>query len=751
MPAKGKIDRIFLLPALPPHFLMVKQKKMKRIFLALLFLNALSVFSQSKLSKNDSLLTDSFYTLAPASVRAVRADENAPFSKSNLTKKDIKLLNQGVDLPFVLGNTPSVVTHSDAGNGIGYTGIRIRGTDATRINITLNGIPFNDAESQGTFFVNLPDFVSSSSSIQVQRGVGTSSNGTAAFGASVNISTLETEKEKYLELNNSIGSFNTRKHTLKFSTGTRKGFFLSGRLSSIQSDGFIDRASSDLKAFYVSTGYSKDSNSIIRLNIFSGKEKTYQAWYGISEKDLLAGNRRVNYAGTEKPGSPYENETDNYQQTHYQFFWEKALRSSSRLSTAFFMTRGKGYYEQFKADENYSKYGLTPPVQNGIPITTADFIRQLWLDNYFYGNTTTLSLKKNKTDWTLGGSFSHYLGNHFGKLIWSSKSSLTPHTWYQNKATKNDGAIFVKQQSKINSNWVLFYDLQIRTVNYTIDGFRNNPTLKVNSSYFFFNPKVGITYRKQSWKSFLSYSRGAKEPNRDDFEAGAAQLPRPEKLGDLEIGIEKKTKRYQAGLTFYYMHYKDQLVLTGKINDVGAYTRTNIPNSSRAGLEAEGELTITNWLNTGGNFTWSRNRIKNVEEYIDDYDNGGQVVKKYTRSTLAFSPSFVANHFIRITPIKNLETNFSSRYVSSQFLDNTSNSARMLKAFLVNDLRASYSWSFKRIKEVLLIGQINNLFNKKYEPNGYTFSYIYGGSLVTENYYFPMANRNFMLTLNFKF
>jgi iron complex outermembrane receptor protein len=751
MPAKGKIKSIFLLPAFPPHFLMVKQKKMKRIFLALLFLHTHAAFSQSKQNRIDSLPADSFYMLAPASVRAVRADENAPFSKSNLTKKDINLLNQGVDLPSVLGSLPSVVIHSDAGNGIGYTGLRIRGTDATRINITLNGIPFNDAESQGTFFVNLPDFISSASSIQVQRGVGTSSNGAGAFGASVNISTLEREKEKYIELNNSIGSFNSRKHTLKFSTGTRKGFFISGRLSSIQSDGFIDRARSDLKAFYVSTGYSKDSNSIIRLNIFSGKEKTYQAWYGISETDLLAGNRRINYAGTEKPGSPYENETDNYQQTHYQFFWEKALRTSSRLSTAFFITRGKGYYEQYKADQKYSTYGLTPPLQNGVPITTADFIRQLWLDNYFYGNTTTLSFKKNKTDWTLGGTISHYLGNHFGKLIWSSNSPLTPYTWYQNKATKKENALFVRQQSKINSNWVLFYDLQFRAVNYTIDGFRNNPTLHVNASYLFFNPKVGITYRKQNWKSFLSYSRGAKEPNRDDFEAGVAQLSRPEKLGDLEIGVEKKTKRYQASLTFYYMHYKDQLVLTGKINDVGAYTRTNIPQSSRTGVEVEGELVITNWLKTGGNFTWSRNRIKNLEEYIDDYDNGGQVIKKYGRSALAFSPSLVTNHFIRITPFKNFETNFSSRYVSSQFLDNTSNSYRILKAFLVNDLRTSYSWSSKRIKEVLLIGQINNIFNRKYEPNGYTFSYIYGGSLITENYYFPMANRNFMLTLNLKF
>ena len=750
MPAKGKIDSIFLKPAFPLHFLIEKQKKMKRILIALLLCNTQSIFCQSQSAKLDSLPIDSFYTLAPASVRAIRVGENAPFPKTNLTKKNLQLLNQGVDLPFILSNTPSVVIHSDAGNGVGYTGIRIRGTDATRINVTLNGIPFNDAESQGTFFVNLPDFISSASSIQVQRGVGTSSNGTGAFGASINISTLETEKEKYLEFNNSIGSFNTRKHTLKFGTSAKKGFYVSGRLSSIQSDGFIDRAGSNLYAFYITTGYAKDTNSTLRLNIFSGKEKTYQAWYGISEVDLLAGNRRVNYAGTEKPGSPYENETDNYTQTHYQLFWEKSIRPTTHFSTAIFLTRGKGYYEQYKADERYTKYGLTPPLVNGIPITTADFIRQLWLDNYFYGNTSTLSIEKNKSAWALGITLTNYQGSHFGKLIWSSKNNLTPHTWYNHTASKTDAALFIKQQTKLNSNWTLFYDLQLRNATYHIDGFRDNPTLKVNTSYTFFNPKAGITYRKQSWKVLMSYSRGAKEPNRDDFEAGATQLPKPEKLGDLELGLEKKKKQYQVGITFYHMQYKDQLVLTGKINDVGAYTRINISHSSRVGIELESEITITKKMHTGGNITFSRNQVKELKEFIDDYDNGGQIEKSYSRSSLAFSPSVVANHFIRWEPIKKMELLFNSRYVSAQFLDNTANTNRMLNSFFAQDLRASYSCSSKHVKEVLLIGQINNLFGVQYEPNGYTYSYFYGGSLVTENYYFPMAGRNYMLTLNIK-
>jgi iron complex outermembrane receptor protein len=724
---------------------------MKRIFFTVSLLKVLTVIGQITPNQIDSLPTDSFYTLAPAAVRAVRVSENTPFTKTNLTSQSLKLLNQGADLPFVLANTPSVVVHSDAGNGVGYTGLRIRGTDATRINITLNGIPFNDAESQGTFFVNLPDFTSSASSIQIQRGVGTSSNGTGAFGASINISTAETENEKYIKLNNSIGSFNTQKHTLQFSTGLQHGFYASGRLSAVESDGFIDRASSNLKSFYFSTGYTTNKRSSIRMNIFSGKEKTYQAWYGVSQTDLRAGNRTINYAGMEKSGSPYQNETDNYRQTHYQLFLEHKNKQGLRFSTAFFLTRGKGYYEQYKADETYQKYGLPAPLINGTLQLKSDFIRQLWLDNYFYGNNTTLSAQKNNTEWTLGTTFTRYEGNHYGKVIWASNSSITPHTWYRHDAQKNEAALFFKQQTKWKNNWFLFYDLQVRQVNYAINGFRDNPTLQVNSSYTFFNPKIGITYRYRNWKAYLSWGAGAKEPNRDDFEAGVTQKPRPEKLSDLEIGVEKKTNHSYTGITIYHLQYKDQLVLTGKINDVGAYTRVNIPRSSRTGIEAVAEVTLAKWLRTGGNLTLSQNRVWNLIEFIDDYDNGGQLQKKYPSSTLAFSPTLTANHFIRVQPTRQLEVNLQSRYTSAQYLDNTSNKDRMLSAFFVQDLSASYHWKTKKIKEILFIAQLNNLLNTRYEPNGYTFSYIYNRSLTTENYYYPMAGRNIMFTLNFSF
>lgn len=723
---------------------------MKRLFIVLVGLINQVSFAQ-ELVRKDSIQSDSFYTLSPVSIRAIRAGENSPFTRTNLSKKQIQLANQGTDLPFLLNNTPSLVANSDAGNGIGYTGMRIRGTDATRVNITLNGIPFNDAESQGTFFVNLPDFSSSASSIQIQRGVGTSSNGTGAFGASVNISTVETEKEKYLALNNSIGSFGSRKHTLQFGTGQHKGFYLSGRLSSIVSDGFIDRASSNLRSFHVGAGYSKDSNSILRLYIFSGKEKTYQAWYGIRESDLLQGNRTINYAGTEAPGLPYENETDNYHQTHYQLFWEKNNNKNTHFSTAYFLTRGKGYYEQYKANERFTKYGLTPPTLNGVAIERSDFIRQLWLDNYFFGNNSTLQIEKNNTEWTIGTTLSQYQGDHYGKVIWSSINRTNyQHTWYNNKATKLEGALYVKQQTKVQENFYLYYDLQVRTIHYRINGFRNNPSLFVDNNYIFFNPKFGITYRKDGWRAYASFSSGAKEPNRDDFEAGITTQPLPEKLNDLELGIEKKTKKFTTAITLYDMRYKNQLILTGKINDVGAYTRTNVPISQRLGIELEAAFSINKWLTTGGNMSLSRNTVKNLEEYIDDYDNGGQLKKMYDRSTLAFSPATVLNHFITIASAKRIEASLFSRYVSRQFMDNTANLHRSLDPFFVQDLRVHYLLAVKGLGKVTLVAQVNNITNTKYEPNGYTFSYFVGGAIETENYFFPMAGRNFLFSINIK-
>lgn len=688
---------------------------------------------------------DSFYLLSPVEVRSIRVGDKAPFSRTNITSKEIRALNLGQDLPFLLNQTPSVVVNSDAGNGVGYTGIRIRGTDATRINITLNGIPFNDAESQGTFFVDLPDFASSTGSIQVQRGVGSSSNGAGSFGGSINFSTNELHRDPSWEFNNSFGSFNTWKNTIKTSSGLiGNHFFTDLRLSRISSDGFIDRASSDLQSLHFTTGWLNDKTQL-RFNIFSGKEKTYQAWYGISESDLRAGNRTVNYAGTEKPGSPYDNESDNYWQDHYQFFINHAGGGAFSWNTAFFMTNGKGYYEQYKADEPYSKYGVTGPG------ATDDFIRQLWLKNRFYGNIYALHYKKKKTEATLGGSFTQYDGHHFGKLKWSAHGFTGNDTWYYLNADKYDANVYLKQSTALNDHWSLFYDLQYRYVNYAIEGFRDNPDLHIRNRWHFFNPKAGISYQTNGWKGFLSYSRTSHEPNRDDFEAGVDQQPKPEKLQDVEASVERTQGKLKWSATLYYMRYKDQLVLTGQINDVGAYTRTNIPQSYRAGIELQGGYRISRQWDVQGNVTLSRNKVLHFTEYIDDYDNGDQQLRAYASPDIAFSPAITGAATLNWQASPVFAVSFPAKYVSRQYLDNTQHKDRSLDPFYVQDLRMTYTLLKKKTKEWVLTGQVGNLFNNKYEPNGYTYNYISGGQLSVNNYYFPMAGINYMIALNLKF
>lgn len=690
---------------------------------------------------------DSFYTLSPVEVKAVRAAENAPVTRTNISKKEIAKMNLGQDIPFLLNQTASVVIHSDAGNGVGYTGIRIRGTDATRINVTLNGIPFNDAESQGTFFVDLPDFSSSTGSIQVQRGVGTSSNGAGAFGASINFSTNEVNKTAYLEFNNSFGSFNTLKNTLRAGTGLIKKFSADLRLSQIRSDGFIDRATSRLRSYYFSTAYQGKKNGL-RLNIFSGNEKTYQAWYGVSAADLAAGNRTVNYAGTEKPGAPYENETDNYTQTHYQLFFNQVIRPRIHFTTAVFLTRGKGYYEQYKAGRDFAEFGLPYPVNGNDTIFESDFVRQLWLDNYFYGNIFSLHYRDVRTEATLGGSLTRYDGNHFGKVIWASQAAITPRKWYDLDARKTDFTIYLREQTRVKEHWSFYYDLQYRHVNYRIEGFRDNPGLYVQNRFNFFNPKTGIVFKKNSWRVFLSYGIAHKEPNRDDFEAGESQQPVPERLYDTELGIEQVKNKYRWSSTFFYMRYKNQLVLTGKINDVGAYTRTNIPWSYRAGIELQGTAEASKWLSASANLAVSSNKVKNFTEYIDDYDNGGQKTNFYPVSTIAFSPAVVGGLTMNFVPLKNTGLSLIGKYVSRQYLDNTGQKNRSLDPFFVQDIRASYDFRLKKLKEITIIAQVNNIFNTLYEPNGYTYSYFYGGTTTTENYYLPMTGRNVMIAVN---
>ncbi len=717
----------------------------------ILFSVFLCFYAYNLLAQAPKIFNDTTY-LQPVEVTAIRAKENAPFAKTNLIKKDFEKNNLGQDLPFLLNQIPSVVVNSDAGTGIGYTGIRIRGSDASRINVTLNGIPYNDAESQGTFFVDLPDFSSSVNSIQVQRGVGTSSNGAGAFGASINLSTNEINKKSFVAFNNSYGSFNTLKNTLQFGSGILgKHFTIDGRLSNISSDGYIDRANSKLQSFYISTAFTTAKQSL-RLNIFSGKEKTYQAWNGVAEY-LLDSARKYNPSGTEKPGTPYKNEIDNYTQTHYQLFFNQKINDFWKANIAIFLTKGKGYYEQYKADRKLADFGLPNYFDGTNFISRTDIVRRLWLDNDFYGTIFSAQYNNNKTSFTTGGGWNGYDGKHFGEIIWAAVKDAVPNNykWYDLLASKKDFSLYSKWTQQLHKNFESYVDVQFRNINYNINGFRNNPTLAVKNKYNFINPKLGVSYTNNNTQVYLSYALAQKEPNRDDFEAGINQAPLPEKLNDFEGGISLKRNNYTVGANLFYMLYKNQLVLTGKVNDVGAYTRTNIPNSYRTGMELQGKYIFTKWLNTAANISISENKIKNFTEYLDDYDNGGQQTNFFKKSTIAFSPNTVAGGSINFVPIKNAEINFTSKYVSRQYLDNTANKTRSLNPFYTQDIRLSYLLEGKIIKSTDIILMLNNIFSKRYEPNGYSFSYIYGGNITTENFYFPMALFNATIGINIKF
>ncbi len=696
------------------------------------------------LSKKDSInkYTDSIRSLPPLEVRAVRVSENSPFAKTNISKTSIAEVNYGQDLPFLIQNTPSVVVNSDAGTGVGYTGIRIRGSDATRINVTLNGIPYNDAESMGTYFVDLPDFSASVNSIQIQRGVGTSTNGSSAFGATLNLATNDYRPSHYLSLLNSVGSFNSMKNNLNFGTGLLKNHFtIDGRLSKITSDGYMDRANSDLKSYYISGTYWGDKSSL-RLNVFSGKEKTYQAWYGVPE-ELLATNRTYNPAGTEKAGDPYKNQTDNYTQTHYQLFYNQEINSKLKWSTAIFLTKGKGYYEEYKAGANLNDYGIS-----SFGSIAFDLIRRRWLGNNFYGQIASLNYETGKSNFTIGGGWNNYDGQHYGVLPFPNIAPIKARTvYYDNNATKKDQNIYAKWQYQINNQLSSFIDLQYRHVTHTMFGFDHNPDLTINHSFDFFNPKAGLSYKKGNTNYYTSIAIAHKEPNRDDFEAGITEQPKQEVLYDWETGFNTKSGNFEWGANVYYMNYKDQLVLTGKINDVGSYTRTNVPKSHRAGIEVESRWKLNKYFTSTGNITFSKNKIQNFTEYFDDYDAGGQQSIQHKNTDITLSPNLTAAHSIYWTPTNKIQLSWTSKYVSKQYLDNTQNETRVLKSYFLNDLNTSWKLVNKTKWAAQLQFYVINIFDKLYEPNGYTYSYVYGGSTTTSNNYFPMAGRNYWLSI----
>lgn len=709
-------------------------------------------------------------------VSATRATEKTPTTYSTISKEEIQQQNFGQDLPFLLNWTPSVVTTSDAGTGTGYTGIRIRGSDATRVNVTINGIPYNDSESLGTFWVNISDVAASSQSIQIQRGVGTSTNGAGAFGASVNVETTGRNETPYAELVNSFGSFGTRKHTLSAGTGLLKDHWsVDVRASKILSDGFIDRASADLKSYFVSGGYYSE-NTIVKAVIFGGRERTYQAWYGVPESRLnndveamlvTASNEGWNDIQTQnllnsdsRTFNPYlyENQVDNYQQDHFQLHFSQQLADDLRLNTALHYTPGQGYYEEFRYDDDFENYGLAPVIVDGNEVSSSDLIRRRWLDNDFYGITYSLHLDKEKWSFIFGGAWNRYDGDHFGEIIWSqSPVASADYRYYFNNGDKRDFNTYFKVNVDIIAGLNLFADMQVRQIDYLASGLESRQNeFAVDETYFFVNPKFGMTYNfNERHQLYTSFAIGNREPVRDDFVDNPGSTPKHETLYNSEAGYRGAGENYILQANYFLMDYQNQLVLTGAINDVGASVRTNVDRSYRMGIELSGAVKLSRTFQWNANLTLSRNRIEDFTEVVYDYgenfDEYNTVETNHKNTDISFSPAVIAGSQISWAPFKNAEVALLTKYVGKQYLDNTSNESRKIDPYFINDIRIAYTWKPSFMREITLSTLFNNILDEEYESNGYTWGYAGGGMNFRENYYFPQAGRNFMLMLTLKF
>ena len=694
---------------------------------------------------------------------ATRAGEKYPTAYTTLSGIRIEETNLGRDLPYVIQSTPSVIVTSDAGNGIGYTALNIRGSDLTRINVTINGIPLNDAESQGVWFVDLPDLASSSENIQIQRGVGTSTNGAGAFGASINILTSGMQQDPYGELSASYGSFNSCKATLRFGSGILKsGLAIDGRLSCISSDGYIDRAFSKLKSFYVSGGYY-GKKTTLKLITFSGFERTYQAWEGVP-MDSLGTNRTYNPAGEYMDSTGhllyYDNQTDNYQQDHYQMIFSQKLGSGWNINAALFLTNGKGYYESYKTDKTFAEYGLEDVIIGGDTLLTTNLVNRKWLDNSYYGLTFSTGYTiPDRLKLIVGGGITQYYGKHYGKVIWAQYASNGDNSrnWYFNTGLKNDINIFAKATWQVMKKLTLFADLQYRYVDYRMEGELDDLRSIDQSHVFnFFNPKTGIFFDfTEHLNGYISFGVGNREPSRNNYkDADPNRIPASERLYDYELGTTYKRSSWTAGINLYYMDYRDQLVLTGEINNVGEAVMVNVPHSFRAGIEITAGVNLWKKIQWDVTGTFSVNKIKNFTEYVDDYDSiwsfTGQTATFLGTSRLSFSPNLILGSILTYKPVKGLTASLHSRYIGKQYIDNTGSDERSLHPYFVNNLVLGYQFRLKPFSEIGISLMINNLFSQRYETNAWIYRYNHDGRQYDVNGYFPQALINYMVGITLK-
>ena len=719
---------------------------MKRILLAVFFISNI-LYSQEKIIDT---VQGTKQNLDEVIVKGIRAKFSSPISYSNIYKEKLKNKNLGQDLPILLNFLPSVVTTSDAGAGIGYTGIRVRGVSPQSTNITINGIPFNDPESMGTFWVNLPDFTSSVQSLQLQRGIGTSTNGSGAFGASINILTDNISQTPYAEISSSFGSFNTRKNTIKFSTGKINDVFeFSGRFSKIDSDGYVDRAFSDLKSYFIQGTYLKGS-TLIKAISFAGHEKTYQSWYGLT-MDQLKENRRQN-------PYTYENEIDNYKQDHYQLHWNEKINNFWSFNLGLNYTYGRGYFEQYREDDNIDTYGgivSSDTNLNGEKTDTTDLIRRRWLDNDFYVFNSSLNFVKNKIDLTISSSYSSYVGDHFGEVIWArtfSSNGKIRDRYYEGVGEKKDLSFFTKLLYSIDEKIEFYSDLQYRNVKYNTSGTTSDlVNMVIDKSYGFFNPKIGLSYKlNPNSLLYVSYARANREPNRTDYESNPDI--QPERLNDIEFGWRLRNKNMSLNLNSYFMLYDEQLILTGEIDDVGNPKRTNSGSSYRIGLEIENRINISELFSFETNLTLSSNKNKNIFSMVDG------ALYNYGKTNISFSPSFVGSNAIIYQPSEKISLSLLSKYVGKQYMGNTDQPNSILESYFVNDINITYSLKPEKIFQSISINfLINNILNKEYISNGYYYTYddtwSVPGQIKTLDGagYYPQATRNFLAGLVFEF
>ena len=718
-----------------------------------LILPAVALLSVTASAQEVSQDSTNTYKIDEVLVQSVRATAQTPVTFSNVTKQELAPRNLGQDIPVLLNYLPSVVTTTDAGNGIGYTYMRVRGSDASRINVTLNGIPYNDAESQGTFWVNMGDFASSAQSIQLQRGVGTSTNGAGAFGASLNILTDSYSNEANGEISNSFGSFYSRKHTVKFSTGLMSNRFeLAGRVSNIASKGYIDRASSNLKSYFLQGTYVGNT-TLVKALVFGGTEKTYQAWNGLEDPEMLENNRTFNTSGmyTDEAGNIrfYDNETDNYQQDHYQLHVSQKLSDRWNINGALHYTRGSGYYENYRDDADFADYNQPDVEIGGTTISSGDLITQKWLDNDFYGTTLSANYKGSKIDVTVGGAFNRYEGEHFGRVIWSQYSGTTrpDDHYYDDSAAKTDFNIYGKVNWQVLDKLSLFGDMQYRRVDYRADGVMADP---VDDVFRFYNPKAGLTFSMNDNNNiYFSYARANREPRRDDYENGSFKA---ETLNDFELGWRYASDVAKINVNGYYMRYKNQLVLTGALNDVGSPIYTNSGDSYRLGIEADAAIAITKWLVYRPNIAVSTN--KNIDFY---FQRDGEL-QNLGETNIAFSPNVVAGQVITFLPVEGLQINVLTKFVGDQYMGNIDSDNSKLESYSTTDFNVSYEINTNTfIKSIVLSGLVNNIFDYKYESNGYFYTYdddfSNPGTVQTIEGagYYPQAGINVLLGATLKF